>query len=50
MNFFFEINKLAEKRIKLKGKYKEFIDSDGNDQRSEAQKLADRLITLRKEN
>ena len=47
---FFEINNLVEKRIKLKGKYKEFIDGDGNDQRSEAQKLADRLIALRKEN
>lgn len=47
---FFEINKLVEKRIKLKGKYKEFIDGDGNDQRSEAQKLADRLIAFRKEN
>lgn len=47
---FFEINNLVEKRIKLKGKYKEFIDGDGNDQRSEAQKLVDRLITLGKEN
>lgn len=49
-SLFFEINKLVKKRIKLKGKYKEFIDGDGNDQKSEAQKLADRLIAPRKEN
>jgi hypothetical protein len=47
---FSEINKLVEKRIKLGDKHKEFIDNDGNDQRSEAQKLADRLISCRKDN
>ena len=47
---FFEINNLVEKRIevgdKYRGKYKE-IDDNGVDQRSEAQKLADRLIVCR---
>lgn len=49
---FSEINKLVEKRMKLgdkyRDKYKEFIDDDGKDQRSQAQKLADRLIAFRK--
>lgn len=44
---FSEINRLVEKRMKTRGKYKEFIDDDGVDQRSEAQKLADRLIACR---
>ena len=44
---FSEINKVVESRIKFKDKYKEFIDDDGNDDRSEIQKLADRLISLR---
>jgi len=47
---FSEINKVVESRIKFKDKYKKFIDDDGKDDRSEIQKLADRLIDLRKEN
>jgi len=47
---FSEINKVVESRIRNKDKYKEFIDDNGKDDRSEIQKLADRLIDLRKEN
>lgn len=50
---FSEISKLVEKRIeigdKYQDKYKE-IDDNGVDNRSEMQKLADRLIALGKEN
>jgi len=45
-----EINKVIESRIRNKDKYKEFIDDNGKDDRSEIQKLADRLIDLKKEN
>jgi len=45
-----ELDRLAEKKEKARDNYKEFIDDDGVDQRSEAQKIADRLIDLRKEN
>jgi len=48
---YFEIRELVEKRIetgdKYRDKYKE-IDDNGVDQRSEMQKLADRLIALGK--
>jgi hypothetical protein len=46
---FFEINNLVEKRIKTKDKYQDKykeIDDNGVDDRSEMQKLADRLIAL----
>ena len=43
---FSEINKLVESRIKNRDKYKKFIDDDGKEDRSEMQKLADRLISL----
>jgi len=46
---FFEIRELVEKRIEVGDKYKKFIDDDGKDDRSEMQKLADRLIALGKE-
>ncbi|GAI80545.1 unnamed protein product, partial [marine sediment metagenome] len=50
---FSEIRKLVEKRIeigdKYQDKYKEIDDNDV-DHRSEIQKLADRLISLGKEN
>lgn len=44
---FSAINRLVERRMKEKGKQREFTDDDGQDNRSEAQKLADRLIALR---
>ncbi len=47
---FSEINKLVESRIKNRDKYKKFIDDDGKDDRSEMQKLADKLISLGKGN
>lgn len=42
---FLEINRLVERR--MKGKREELTDDDGRDNRSEAQKLADRLIACR---
>jgi len=45
---FSEINKLVEKRMKAGDRYKKYIDGDGKEDRSEAQKLADRLISLAK--
>ena len=42
---FIEINRLVERR--MKGKREELTDEDGRDNRSEAQKLADRLIACR---
>jgi len=42
---FFEINRLVERR--MEGEREEFTDDDGQDNRSEAQKLADRLIEYR---
>ena len=44
---FAEINRLVERRMGTGGKQKEFTDDNGTDQRSEAQKLADRLIDFR---
>lgn len=42
---FIEINRLVERR--MKGKREELTNEDGRDNRSEAQKLADRLIACR---